>query len=70
MAAAIGYVIFIGFGSWGGLHETALTVPGLPPYHHGLHPGDLLIGIARAMGDGLAAFGNQSSGPLPGLLRS
>lgn len=51
VAAAIGYVIFIGFGSWGGLHETALTVPGLPPYHHGLHPGDLLIGI----GVGVAA---------------
>jgi H+/Cl- antiporter ClcA len=51
VAAAIGYVIFVGFGSWGGLHETALTVPGLPPYHHGLHPGDLLIGI----GVGIAA---------------
>lgn len=51
VAAAIGYVIFVGFGNWGGLHETALTVPGLPPYHHGLHPGDLLIGI----GVGIAA---------------
>ncbi len=51
VAAAVGYVIFVGFGSWGGLHETALTVPGLPPYHHGLHPGDLLIGI----GVGIAA---------------
>jgi H+/Cl- antiporter ClcA len=29
--AAIGYVIFIGFGSWGGLHAQSLAVPNLPP---------------------------------------
>ena len=32
VAAAVGYLIFIGFGDWGGLHETALAVPGLPSY--------------------------------------
>jgi len=31
VAAAVGYVIFIGLGSWGGLGTTALSV-GLPPY--------------------------------------
>jgi H+/Cl- antiporter ClcA len=50
VAAALGYVIFVGFGTWGGLHETALTVPGLPAYHE-IHVGDLLIGI----GVGIAA---------------
>ncbi len=50
VAAAVGYVIFVGFGTWGGLHETALTVPGLPLYHD-IHVGDLLIGI----GVGIAA---------------
>lgn len=29
---------------------------------------DLLIAMARAMGDGLAAFGDTSGGPLPGVL--
>ena len=30
--------------------------------------GDLFVAIANAMGDGLTAFGDASSGPLPGLL--
>ncbi len=44
VAAAIGYVIFIGFGTWGGLHAQALAVPNLPPYN-GTHVYDLLVGI-------------------------
>jgi H+/Cl- antiporter ClcA len=44
VAAAIGYVIFIGFGTWGGLHAQALTVPNLPAYN-GTHIYDLLVGI-------------------------
>jgi H+/Cl- antiporter ClcA len=32
VAAAVGYVIFIGLGNWGGLGTTALGVPGLPAY--------------------------------------
>jgi H+/Cl- antiporter ClcA len=32
VAAAVGYVLFVGLGSWGGLDRTALTVPGLPLY--------------------------------------
>jgi H+/Cl- antiporter ClcA len=50
VAAAIGYLIFVGLGDWGGLQATALTVPDLPPYH-GTHVLDLLVGI----GVGLAA---------------
>lgn len=50
VAAAIGYVIFEGLGNWGGLHKTALTVPGLPPYH-GTNVAALLIGV----GVGIAA---------------
>jgi H+/Cl- antiporter ClcA len=50
VAAAIGYVIFLGLGNWGGVHEAALTVPGLPRYHATSVP-DLLIGV----GVGIAA---------------
>jgi H+/Cl- antiporter ClcA len=32
VAAAIGYVLFVGLGDWGGLDATALAVPGLPTY--------------------------------------
>jgi H+/Cl- antiporter ClcA len=45
VAAALGYVIFIGFGGWGGLHAQALAVPSLPQYT-GTHIYDLLVGIA------------------------
>ncbi|MEV0843811.1 chloride channel protein [Actinocatenispora sera] len=44
VAAAIGYVIFIGFGSWGGLNAPGLTIPHLPGYH-GLHLYDLLVAV-------------------------
>jgi chloride channel protein, CIC family len=52
VAAALGYVIFVGFGNWGGLHMTGVHVPNLPAYH-GLHPTDLLI----AIGVGVVASG-------------
>jgi H+/Cl- antiporter ClcA len=45
VAAAIGYVVFIGFGSWGGLDTQGLVVPNLPLYD-GVHVGDLTIGLA------------------------
>jgi H+/Cl- antiporter ClcA len=52
VAAAVGYTVFLGFGTWGGLHKTALTVPGLPVYK-GTHVGDLaiaiVIGVAAAL---------------------
>ena len=44
VAAAVGYVLFIGFGNWGGLSHQGLAVPGLPPYH-GTHLGDLLLAL-------------------------
>ena len=44
VAAAIGYLVFIGFGSWGGLETQGLVVPNLPLYD-GVHVGDLTVGI-------------------------
>jgi len=44
VAAAIGYLVFIGFGSWGGLETQGLVVPNLPLYD-GVHAGDLTVGI-------------------------
>ena len=52
VAASIGYLMFIGFGNWGGLNETALTVPGLPAYDAaavGDLPLALAVGIAVAL---------------------
>ncbi len=45
VAAAIGYLLFIGLGSWGGLDAIALTVPGLPGYQ-GTALLDLAVGVA------------------------
>jgi H+/Cl- antiporter ClcA len=45
VAAAIGYVIFIGLGHWGGLASQSLAVSSLPPYN-GTHVYDLLVGVA------------------------
>ncbi len=45
VAAAVGYLVFIGFGSWGGLDTPGLVVPNLPLYD-GVHVGDLAVGIA------------------------
>jgi H+/Cl- antiporter ClcA len=48
VAAAVGYLIFTGFGSWGGLEETTLSVPGLPPYAE-VHFGDLLVAVVAGV---------------------
>ncbi len=56
VAAAIGYVIFVGFGDWGGLEAPGLIVPNLPPYE-GLHPGDLSMGIAVGVASVLVLTG-------------
>jgi H+/Cl- antiporter ClcA len=45
VAAAIGYVIFVGFGHWGGLNAPGLVEPGLPAYH-GTHVYDLIVAVA------------------------
>ena len=51
VAAAIGYVLFIGLGDWGGLDAAPLSVPGLPSYV-GTHVLDLglavVVGVAAA----------------------
>jgi H+/Cl- antiporter ClcA len=44
VAAAVGYVLFIGLGSWGGLNTTGLNIPDLPKYE-GTSIADLLIAI-------------------------
>jgi H+/Cl- antiporter ClcA len=44
VAAAVGYVVFVGFGHWGGIATQSLTVPSLPDYN-GTHELDLLIGV-------------------------
>jgi hypothetical protein len=47
VAAALGYVLFIGLGDWGGLDAASLSVPGLPNYV-GTHVLDL--GLAVVVG--------------------
>jgi H+/Cl- antiporter ClcA len=52
VAAAIGYLVFIGFGNFGGLNAPGLLVPNLPAYQ-GTHLVDLaiaiLVGLAMAL---------------------
>ena len=52
VAAAVGYVLFVGLGDWGGLDTVALAVPGLPDYD-GTRVLDLLlatvVGIVAAI---------------------
>lgn len=45
VAAAIGYLVFVGFGGWGGLDAPGLTVPDLPLYE-GTHLLDLVVAVA------------------------
>jgi H+/Cl- antiporter ClcA len=45
VAAAVGYVVFVGFGDWGGLNAPGLAVPDLEPYD-GTHVLDLLVAVA------------------------
>ena len=44
VAAAVGYVLFIGLGDWGGLGAQSLAVPNLPPYN-GTHVYDLIVAV-------------------------
>ncbi len=52
VAASLGYLIFIGFGNWGGIGTQSLSVPDLPVYH-GVHGVDLVsafaIGVVAAI---------------------
>jgi H+/Cl- antiporter ClcA len=53
VAAAVGYVIFIGLGDWPGIATVGLTVPDLPPYK-GTNVLDLVmapvVGVVTAVG--------------------
>jgi H+/Cl- antiporter ClcA len=44
VAAAVGYLIFVGFGDWGGLGTPGLVVPDLPAYE-GVHAYDLAVAL-------------------------
>jgi H+/Cl- antiporter ClcA len=61
VAAAIGYLIFIGFGDWGGIDQTALAVPGLPAYD-GTAPGDLLVAVAVGIAAAIVILGVRRLG--------
>ena len=50
VAAAIGYTIFVGLGSWGGLGEQSLAVPDLPAY-----AGTSIVDLGWGLAVGLAA---------------
>lgn len=52
VAAAIGYLIFVGFGDWGGLNTPGLVVPHLPLYD-GVHAGDLAVALIVGVGAAL-----------------
>jgi H+/Cl- antiporter ClcA len=52
VAAAFGYLIFVGLDNWGGLEAPGLTVPNLPAYD-GTHVFDLLVAVVVGL---LAAF--------------
>jgi len=78
VAAAIGYLVFVGFGDFGGIDQTALVVPGLPAYD-GVHVGDLaiavVVGVVAALVIGSVwRFGAEVAGRgagrlgMPGLL--
>jgi H+/Cl- antiporter ClcA len=56
VAAAVGYMVFVGFGGWGGLDAPGLVEPGLPPYE-GTHIYDLLIAVAVGVAAALALAG-------------
>jgi H+/Cl- antiporter ClcA len=44
VAAGVGYLVFVGFGHWGGLDAQAISFTGLPEYT-GVHLGDLSLAI-------------------------
>ncbi|MGH3078307.1 MAG: chloride channel protein [Gaiellaceae bacterium] len=60
VAAAVGFLVFTGFGDWGGLETPGLVVPDLPLYD-GVDFGDLGVGLVVGV---LAAFVAVSVGLL------
>jgi H+/Cl- antiporter ClcA len=53
VAAAFGYLIFVGLGDWGGLDAPGLVVPDLPAYE-GTHALDLAVAVAIGVAAALA----------------
>jgi H+/Cl- antiporter ClcA len=53
VAAAVGYLVFVGFGDWGGLDAPGLAVPDLALYE-GTHLLDLLVALAVGVATALA----------------
>jgi H+/Cl- antiporter ClcA len=49
VAAAVGFVMFVGLGDWAGIHEAPIDVPGLPAYD-GTHVDELLLAIVVGVG--------------------
>jgi chloride channel protein, CIC family len=69
VASAVGYLIFIGFGDWGGLEAQGLVVPNLPPYD-GTHLADLLVALAVGILGALAVVAaRRLAGPLDARAR-
>jgi H+/Cl- antiporter ClcA len=69
VASAVGYLIFIGFGDWGGLEAPGLVVPNLPPYN-GTHLADLLVAIAVGiLGALVVVVSRRLAGPLDARAR-
>ncbi|HET6696146.1 MAG TPA: chloride channel protein [Gaiellaceae bacterium] len=67
VAAAVGYVVIIGFGDWGGLDVAGLAVPDLPLYD-GPHPGDMFLAVCVGVLTALLvlavqAFAKRAEGP-------
>ena len=56
VSAAIGYTIFVGLGSWGGINEAPLRIPDLPSYT-GTNVRDLAIGLAVGVAAAFAISG-------------
>jgi chloride channel protein, CIC family len=61
VAAAVGYLIFVGFGDWGGLEAQGLVVPNLPPYN-GTHLADLIVAVLVGILAALVAVAARRAG--------
>jgi H+/Cl- antiporter ClcA len=61
VAAGIGYLVFVGLGSWEGLNAPGLQVPNLPPYD-GEIVADLILAIAVGLVAGLVLAGVRELG--------
>ncbi len=69
VASAVGYLIFIGLGDWGGLEAQGLVVPNLPPYN-GTHIADLLVAVAVGiLGALVVVAARRLAGPLDARAR-